>query len=110
MFSKVFTCALNGLDGYLVQVEADISNGIPAFDIVGLAGTPVKEARERVKAAINNSGYRFPMRRITINLAPADTRKDGSGFDLPVALGVLISAGEIPQNSLDEYMVIGDLL
>ncbi|MGI6050273.1 MAG: YifB family Mg chelatase-like AAA ATPase [Acetivibrionales bacterium] len=109
MFSKVFTCALNGLDGYLVQVEADISNGIPAFDIVGLAGTPVKEARERVKAAINNSGYRFPMRRITINLAPADTRKDGSGFDLPVALGVLISAGEIPQNSLDEYMVIGEL-
>ena len=58
MFSKVFTCALNGLDGYLVRVEADISNGIPAFDIVGLAGTPVKEARERVKAAINNSGYR----------------------------------------------------
>ncbi|NLZ80187.1 MAG: YifB family Mg chelatase-like AAA ATPase [Clostridiales bacterium] len=109
MFSKVSTCALNGLDGYHVQVEADISNGIPAFDIVGLAGTPVKEARERVKAAINNSGFKFPMKRITINLAPADTRKDGSGFDLPVALGVLICAGEIPQNALDDYMVIGEL-
>lgn len=109
MFSKVSTCALNGLDGYHVQVEADISNGIPAFDIVGLASAPVKEARERVKAAINNSGLKFPAKRITINLAPADTRKDGSGFDLPVALGILSASGIFPQNALDGYMVIGEL-
>lgn len=109
MFSRVSTCGLNGLEGYHIQVEADISNGIPAFDIVGLADTAVKESRERVKAAINNSGYKFPIKRITVNLAPADTRKEGSGFDLPLALGILISAGEIPQNAFENYMLVGEL-
>ena len=93
MFSRVSTCGLNGLDGFHIMVESDISNGIPAFDIVGLADTAVKEARERVKAAIKNSGFEYPVRRITVNLAPADTRKEGTGFDLPLALSILVSAG-----------------
>ena len=109
MFSRVSTCGLIGLEGYHIQVESDISNGIPGFDIVGLADTSVKEARERVKAAINNSGYEFPIRRITVNLAPADTRKEGSGFDLPIALSILVSAGIIPQNAVEGYMLAGEL-
>ncbi len=109
MFSRVSTCGLNGLDGFHIQVESDISNGIPAFDIVGLADTSVKEARERVRAAIKNSGFEFPVKRITVNLAPADTRKEGSGFDLPLALSILVSAGIIPQNKIDGYMVVGEL-
>jgi len=109
MFSRVSTCGLIGLDGFHIQVETDISNGIPAFDIVGLVDTAVKEARERVKAAIKNSGFEYPIRRITVNLAPADTRKEGSGFDLPIALSILVSAGVIPQNAVDGYMIVGEL-
>lgn len=109
MFSRVSTCGLTGLDGYHIQVESDISNGIPGFDIVGLGDTSVKEARERVKAAVNNSGYEFPIRRITVNLAPADTRKEGSGFDLPIAVSILVSAGIIPQNAVEGYMLAGEL-
>ena len=109
MFSRVSTCGLNGLDGFHIMVESDISNGIPAFDIVGLADTAVKEARERVKAAIKNSGFEYPVRRITVNLAPADTRKEGTGFDLPLALSILVSAGIIPQNTIDDYMIVGEL-
>ncbi|NLX63602.1 MAG: ATP-binding protein, partial [Clostridiaceae bacterium] len=109
MFSRVSTCGLIGLDGFHIQVETDISNGIPAFDIVGLADTAVKEARERVKAAIKNSGFEYPVRRITVNLAPADTRKEGSGFDLPIAVSILVSAGLIPQNAVDGYMIVGEL-
>jgi magnesium chelatase family protein len=109
MFSLVSTCGLNGLEGFHIQVESDISNGIPAFDIVGLADISVKEARERVRAAIKNSGFQFPVKRITVNLAPADTRKEGSGFDLPLALSILVSAGIIPQNKIDGYMVVGEL-
>jgi len=109
MFSKVSTCGLIGLDGFHIQVETDISNGIPAFDIVGLVDTAVKEARERVKAAIKNSGFEYPVKRITVNLAPADIRKEGSGFDLPIALSILVSAGMIPQNAVDGYMIVGEL-
>ncbi len=109
MFSRVSTCGLLGLDGYPIQVEADISNGLPAFDIVGLADISVKEARERVRAAIKNSGYEFPVKRITVNLAPADTRKEGTGFDLPLALSILVSAGVIPQNAVEEVMLVGEL-
>jgi len=109
MFSRVSTCGLIGLDGFHIQVETDISNGIPAFDIVGLADTAVKEARERVKAAIKNSGFEYPVKRITVNLAPADTRKEGSGFDLPIAISILVSEGMIPQNAVDGYMIVGEL-
>ncbi|HHU90816.1 MAG TPA: YifB family Mg chelatase-like AAA ATPase [Clostridiaceae bacterium] len=109
MFSRVSTCGLIGLDGFHIQVESDISNGIPVFDIVGLADTAVKEARERVKAAIKNSGFEYPIKRITVNLAPADTRKEGSGFDLPLALSILVSSGIIPQKATDDYMIAGEL-
>ncbi|MGI6084369.1 MAG: YifB family Mg chelatase-like AAA ATPase [Acetivibrionales bacterium] len=109
MFGKVSTCGLNGLDGFHILVETDISNGIPVFDIVGLADTSVKEARERVKAAIKNSGFEFPIKRITVNLAPADTRKEGSGFDLPLALSILVSAGTICQEALEGYLIAGEL-
>lgn len=109
MFSRVATCGLTGLDGYLIEVETDISNGIPAFEVVGLAETSVKEARERVRAAIKNSGFEFPCRRITINLAPADIRKDGTAFDLPIAIGILIAAKVIPEESVKGYFISGEL-
>ncbi len=109
MFSRVSTCGLSGLEGCLIQVETDISNGIPSFDIVGLADTSVKEARDRVRAAIKNSGFEFPIRRITVNLAPADTRKEGSGFDIPIALSILTAAGTIKQEAIKDYMLIGEL-
>ncbi len=109
MFSRVSTCGLTGLAGYPIQVETDISNGIPTFDIVGLADISVKEARERVRAAIKNSGFEFPVKRITVNLAPADTRKEGSGFDLPLALGILASSGIITSSAIEDYMLVGEL-
>jgi magnesium chelatase family protein len=93
MFSRVITCGLLGLEGYDVLVETDLSNGLPNFDIVGLAGAAVKEARERVRAAIQNSGFTFPSKRIVVNMSPADTRKEGSGYDLAVAIGILLAMG-----------------
>lgn len=109
MFSRVATCGLTGLEGHLIEVETDISNGIPAFDVVGLADTSVKEARERVRAAIKNSGFRFPDQRITLNLAPADIRKDGTDFDLPIAIGILVAARIIPEESVQGYFISGEL-
>ena len=96
MLAKVNTCAVIGLEGAVVEVEADISQGLPAFTVVGLPDTAVQEARERVRAAIRNSGCDFPMRRITVNLAPADLKKEGPAYDLPIAVGVLISSGQVP--------------
>jgi magnesium chelatase family protein len=88
------TCAVVGLDGYIVQVEVGISPGIPAFNIVGLPDTAVQEARERVRAALRNSGCEFPLRRITVNLAPADLKKAGPAYDLSIAVGILLSSGQ----------------
>ena len=95
MLAKSQTCAVVGLDGFIVQVEVDISNGLPAFNVVGLPDTAVQEARERVRAALRNSGCEFPMRRITVNLAPADLKKAGPAYDLPIAVGILLSSGQI---------------
>ncbi|MBI4201482.1 MAG: YifB family Mg chelatase-like AAA ATPase, partial [Chloroflexi bacterium] len=95
MLAKVNTCAVIGLDAAAVEVEVDISPGLPAFNIVGLPDTAVQEARERVRAAIRNSGCEFPMRRITVNLAPADLKKEGPAYDLPIAVGVLASSGQV---------------
>ncbi len=96
MFSQVTSIGLVGLEGYRIEVETDLSNGLPLFEIVGLADTAVKEARERVRAAIRNTGCPFPNRRIIVNLSPADTRKEGSGFDLPIAIGILAASGILP--------------
>ena len=114
MLAKSQTCAVVGLDGFIVQVEVDISAGLPAFNVVGLPDTAVQEARERVRAALRNSGCEFPMRRITVNLAPADLKKAGPAYDLPIAVGILLSSGQIylpdePSLFLGELSLDGSL-
>jgi magnesium chelatase family protein len=97
------------LESFLVDVEVDISSGLPAFDIVGLPDTAVKESRERVRAAIKNQNFNFPIKRITLNLAPADIKKEGPHFDLPIALGILSATEQLPAESLKQYAVVGEL-
>lgn len=109
MFAKTIGAGVFGLNGVLLTVEVDISNGIPALDIVGLPDTAVRESKERVKAAIRNSGYEFPCRRITVNLAPADLKKDGSGLDLPIALGILAAAGQVGEVDFESIAFVGEL-
>ena len=103
MLSKVKTMSLEGLNGYLVEIQSDVSGGLPNFDIVGLPDIRVKEAKERVKAAIKNSGIEFPSRKIIVNLAPADIRKEGTFFDLPIAIGILIALGEIRRIEIENF-------
>ena len=101
MLSIVKSMSLLGLDGFLIYVQVDVSAGIPGWDIVGLPDTSVKEAKERVRTAIKNSGYELQSRKIIVNLAPADTKKEGSAFDLPIAIGRLLCTeviGQIPEN------------
>ena len=109
MLSKINSMALLGLDGYLIEVQVDVSNGMPCWEMVGLPDTSVKEAKERVKTAIKNSGYEMLSKRIVINLAPADTKKEGSIFDLPIAIGILEDLGEIKNDKLDEIAFVGEL-
>ncbi len=109
MISKIFTATLFGIDGIKVDVEVDIAYGLPSFSIVGLPETSVKESKERVRAAINNAGFEFPNDRITINLAPADLRKEGSSFDLPIAVGILTSLGIIKREAVQDYLIAGEL-
>lgn len=109
MLSMIHSCALLGIDSTPVTVEVDLSSGMPTFDIVGLPDSAVKESRDRVRTAIKNSDLPFPVKRITINLAPADTKKEGASFDLPIALGLLAASMVIPQTELPEYFVTGEL-
>ncbi|MGD1968304.1 MAG: YifB family Mg chelatase-like AAA ATPase [Desulfobacterales bacterium] len=109
MLAKVLSSAVLGIDAYPVEVEVDITSGLPTFTTVGLPEAAVKESKERVKSAVNNSGYRFPADRITVNLAPADIKKEGTGFDLPIALGILAATGIIPQDQLSRYLILGEL-
>lgn len=109
MLSRVLSSALMGIDAYLVSVEVDIARGLPSFSTVGLAEGAVRESKERVKAAIRNSGYEFPSDRITINLAPADIKKEGSAFDLPIAVGILTAAGFLPEESSSGFLFLGEL-
>lgn len=109
MLSKIRSCALEGIDGYPVEVEVDIAQGIPSFVIVGLGDAAINEAKERVRSAIKNTGYKFPVKRITINLAPANVRKEGSSFDLPIAMGLLAATEQIPAGELGEYAFVGEL-
>ena len=110
MLAKILSCALNGLDGYDLTVEVDVGIGLSAFELVGLPDASVRESRERVRAAVKNSGFDFPLRRITVNLAPADIRKEGPSLDLPIAVGILAATQQI---SIDEYLLssafIGEL-
>ena len=109
MFSQTFGSTNLGLNGVLITVEVDIANGLPALDIVGLPDTAVRESKERVRAAIKNSGLEFPSRRITINLAPADLKKDSSGLDLPIAIGILAASGQIAWDCCDQYLLVSEL-
>lgn len=109
MLAKVKTCSIYGLQVTEIEVEVDISNGLPTINIVGLPDTALKESKERVRAAINNSGFQFPLKRITINLSPADTRKEGTHFDLPIALGILAASGQIMLDHLSESIILGEL-
>src|SRR3990172_508996 len=109
MFAKVLSAAVLGIDAYIVEVEAHLEGQLPYFAIVGLPEGAVKESKERVNAAIKNSGFRFPIKRITINLAPADIKKEGSAFDLPIAVGILAAMGLVSPESLEDYLILGEL-
>ena len=109
MSINIYSATNHGLDGVLINVEVDIMRGIPSFHMVGLPETSVKEARERVRAAIVNSGYTFPLGRIIINLAPADVRKRGTFLDLPIAIGILMASGQIKYKELDDFIIFGEL-
>ncbi|MBR2594259.1 MAG: YifB family Mg chelatase-like AAA ATPase [Firmicutes bacterium] len=109
MMSKIKSCALLGIDSYIVDTEIDISMGMVAFDIVGLPDSAVKESKERVRTAIRNSGFLFPQKRLTVNLAPADIRKEGPSFDLPIALGILCSSGVLDKDMFEDFAVTGEL-
>lgn len=109
MIAKVLSSAVIGIDAFLVEVEVDITNGLPTFTTVGLPEATVKESKERVKSAINNSGYVFPNDRITVNLAPANVKKEGTGFDLPIALGILTAIGLVAFEKICRYLILGEL-
>jgi len=108
MLAKVITCAVVGLEGAIVEVEVDISPGLPSFTIVGLPDTAVQEARERVRAAIRNSGYAFPMKRVVVNLAPANLKKAGPAYDLPIAVGILLSSEQVYADT-SQTILLGEL-
>lgn len=109
MFSKAYSATFHGIDGLVVSVEADVSDGLPIFDMVGYLGSEVKEARERVRIALKNSGYMIPPKRITVNLSPADIRKEGTVFDLSIAIAILTALGHLPEENLKDYLIIGEL-
>lgn len=109
MYSKVKTCVLQGLNGYIIEVETDLSRGLPVFHIVGLPDASIKESKERVRTAIKNSGYEFPLSRITVNLAPANLKKEGSQLDLSIAIGILQSSGIIKDNDFEDTVFLGEL-
>ncbi len=109
MLAKIFSSAVSGIDAYIIEVEVDISFGLPAFNIVGLPETSVRESKERVKTAIKNSGYSFPPDRVTVNLAPADIKKESTGLDLPVAMGILSASKIVSEKAQKPYILIGEL-
>ncbi len=109
MYSRILTGSIVGTDAEIVTVETDLSPGLPNMTIVGLPDISVREARERIRAALTNAGYRFPSRRITINLSPADSRKEGTHFDLPIAIGVMVASGDIDPETVMPYAIIGEL-
>src|ERR1041385_5115710 len=109
MLARLRSAAVLGIDAYLVDVEVDLANGLPSFATVGLPQGAVKEGRERVTAALVNAGFEFPLKRITVNLAPADVRKEGSAFDLPIALGILAASEQLPPAALEGHVFLGEL-
>ena len=109
MFSKIFTSSTFGIDAFIIEVETHHEKRIPSFTIVGLPDNAIKESRERVIAAIRNSHYEFPRKKITVNLAPADIKKEGSAFDLPIAIGILAASGDVRSEKLKSTICLGEL-
>ncbi len=109
MLSKLYSASVYGINGFLVTVEVDLSPGLPGINIVGLPDTAIKESQHRVQAAIKNNGYPFPLRKITINLAPADIKKEGAAFDLPIACGILSAFGVIKNKNFERFIILGEL-
>jgi len=110
MLAKVQSAHLLGIEPYAIEIEVDIAQrGLPHFNIVGLPDTAVKESRDRIKAAFKNTGFPFPIKQITVNLAPADLKKEGSSFDLPIAIGILSAEGHIPKEALKDFLIVGEL-
>ncbi len=109
MLAKILSYGLTGINGYPVEIQLDINAGLPGYDVVGLADTAIKESKSRVKAAIKNSSFNYPINKIIINLAPADTKKEGSMYDLPIALGILVAEEIITNKSLENFVVLGEL-
>ncbi len=109
MLATINSCAVSGVDGLPILVEVDLAQGLPSFSTVGLAEGAVRESKDRVRAAIKNGGYEFPQRRITVNLAPASVKKEGTGYDLPMALGILAASGLVPMDLLAQTAVVGEL-
>ena len=109
MLSKINSISLHGLEGCLIEVQVDVSAGMPNWEIVGLPDMSVKEAKERVRTAIKNSGYEFQSRKIVVNLAPADVRKEGTFYDLPIAIGILLDFGEIGKINEEKIAFVGEL-
>jgi magnesium chelatase family protein len=109
MLAKVFSYGVLGIEAYPIEIEVDVSTGLPAVNIIGLADTAIKESRERVKSAIKNSGFAWPAERVTISLAPSDIKKEGTGFDLAIALGILAATEQINSEDLKNYCILGEL-
>lgn len=109
MLSKVKSYGLIGIDGYLVDVEVDINSGLPSFDTVGLPDSAIKESKERVKSAIKNSALEYPINKIVVNLAPANTKKEGSLYDLPISIGILCATGQVEIDSVKDFIFLGEL-
>ena len=109
VLAKVLSAGLLGLDAHLIEVEVDIGGGLPQFSIVGLPDATVRESRDRVRAALKNTGFVFPPKKITVNLAPADIKKEGSGLDLGIAMGILVAEGILSQESVANYVLVGEL-
>jgi len=109
MYGRVFAVAIVGVQGRIISVEAHVGRGLPALALAGLPGAGVQDARERVRPAVEGSGLQWPLRRIVVNFSPANVRKDGPGFDLPLALGVLAASGQVPSPPLSRYAFVGEL-
>ena len=109
MLSKILSYALYGLNGYKIDIEVDINAGIPSCDIVGLPDAGVKESRERVRSAIKNSGFEYPLKKIVVNLAPADRKKEGPLFDLAIAIGILAASGQLKSYEYKKFAILGEL-
>src|SRR6266550_6852097 len=109
MLACVRTAAVYGIEACTVNVEVDVSFGLPGFAMVGLPDASVRESRDRIRSAIRNSGFPFPQHRVTVNLAPADVRKAGSSFDLPIAVGILAASGVVTRRDVDDVLILGEL-